>query len=144
MPSLRSQEGQVSARTNKGMPFSCFICTLIGLQVKYGVWKKKPNLCLGDASVEIPASTPSRRRKLHLVERFRNLHRNSENVVRSLGQMKCLCGGSLLSPHGSACGVKVRLQIKSFFTFYKVISNAAILPPDWISPASLTNLKKKE
>lgn len=70
------------------MFFSCFICALIGLQVKYSVWKKTKNsLCLGDISVEIPASMPSRRGKVHLVERFKDLHRNLENVERSLGQV---------------------------------------------------------
>jgi len=112
--------------------------SLIGLQVKHGVWKKKINkFYLGDAFEEIPASMPARRRRLHLVERFRDLCWNFENVVRSLGQVKRLCGGSLLSPHDSACGMKVGLQIKSFFTFYKVILHAAILPPDWISPGIL-------
>lgn len=125
------------------MPFSCFICTLTGLQVKYSVWgKKKINLYLGDDSAEIPAAMPSRRRRLHLVERFRDLHQNSENITRNVGLVKWLCGGSLLNAHGCICGMKVRLQVKSVFMFYKVISNAAVLPPDWISPASLTDLKK--
>lgn len=52
--------------------------------------KKTRNFCLGGDSVEIPASVPFRRRKLHLVERFRDLHRISENVMKSLGQVKHL------------------------------------------------------
>lgn len=59
--------------------------------------------------------------KLYLVERFRDLHQNLKNVMKSLGQV-CLCGGSLFSPHGSAYGMKVRLQFKYFSHFIKSFS----------------------
>lgn len=58
--------------------------------------------------------------KLHPAERFRDLHQNLKNIVKSLGQPLCLCGGSLFSSHGSAYGMKVRLQFKFSFHILKI------------------------
>lgn len=75
--------------------------------------------------------------------RWKGSRTSTKTQRMSWGAKWSICGGSLLSTHGSARGMKVRLQIKFLFTFYKVISNAAILPPDWVSPASLTDFLKK-
>lgn len=53
-------------------------------------------------------------------------------------------GDSQLNPHTITCDVKVRLQMKPFFMFYKVISSDISFPPVWIFFFQSYWLKKRK
>lgn len=93
--------------------------------------------------MELPASMPSRRTKLCLVERFSNLQQNSKNILRNHGKQKHLWRQSAQSSHHHLWH-EGKTANETIFSCSVVIPSYISFPPVRIFFSSnLTDLKKK-